>query len=63
MILAGLPATTVLLGTSFMTTLPIPIKEFFPIVIGPTMQLCGEIVHPDSIVGAFPFFSPIVVLW
>jgi hypothetical protein len=51
MILAGLPATVVLGGTSLVTTLPAPIIAYSPIVIPPKR------VAPEPM--AAPFFTKV----
>lgn len=51
MIRAGLPATTVLSGTSLTTTLPAPITTLFPILIFPITSALAPMVTLFPIVG------------
>ena len=66
MILAGLPATTQLSGTSFITTLPAPISTLLPMVILPMILTFAPMLTLSPKMGKslLPMpLLPIVVSW
>jgi hypothetical protein len=60
MILAGLPATTSYGGTSFVTTLPAPTVEPFPILTPGKMIAFPPIQQSSSIQISFPNSGPLI---
>ena len=57
-ILAGFPATTAFLGTSFSTTLPAPMTALSPMVMPPMIHAWQLTVTLSPMIGRFPSFLP-----